>query len=257
MVNVIKDLMMDVNLHFSEGEMWMSGVDPEHVGVVNWRIQNSSIVSDGAVVGVYMTAIYKFLRNAEKDDDLLIEVGDQTGIKFRLKNEKRDISYFFYNLIIPETAINVTLNHYDGHVFIKASLLQKNFRDIAYSSKVINVKVDKMGNLTFTSKGDSGIGSFTLSVLDERLTWAYRHFDSYDCCFYLQYFDKFIKSNIADYISVKFDKLIYLNYEVSDDDIAHSLTLGLAPFAEQNFTQDVGIGNSFITPDSDKLDAVC
>lgn len=233
MVNVIKDIMMDVNICFENGKMVMSGVDPEHVALVNWTVESETIQSDHLAIGVYMTAIYKFLRNAEKGDDLIMEANDLTGIKLRLKGEKKMIEYFFYNIVLPyQPAISIPKYHHDGHVFIKAAAFQKCLRDISYNSKVLTLWVDHKGIITLSTKGDSGIGTFSFE--EEDVVWAYKNFDIFEKCYYLQYFEKFIKSNISESIAIKFDNLLYLAYNKDDEDgTHHELTMGIAPFSGQ------------------------
>ena len=232
MVNVIKDLTMDVNIHFDTGKIEMSGIDPEHVCVVYWCIRNDKITADHSVYGMYMNSLYKFLRSAEKDDNLVIKSEDK-GLKFSITSPNKQIEFTFYNIIIPvEPIVQLNRDNTDGQVFIKTSVLQKALRDISHNSKIVKLEVDTLGSISFITKGDSGIGGILFSYDSPDIVWCYRHFDSYKKSFYIQYFDKFVKSSVTEFISFKFDSLLYMEYIHDCEEGVHNLTIGLSPFID-------------------------
>ena len=80
-LNVLKDLLTDVNIRFEQGEVRITGVDPEKIAVVQADIvtvEEYICTGDNVYVGVNIPYLYKAFRGVGRDDTFEMRINRAT-----------------------------------------------------------------------------------------------------------------------------------------------------------------------------------
>lgn len=200
-VALMKELLTDVQFIFRRGYLEIIGLDAESVSILKARIPHEMDLSEDVIVGSYLTEFYKFLRNAEKDDTILLGVEDSPQnfqyLVCRLNSEihERRSWYKFPHVQVDSSRLVFPEIRYDQCLTFKTTNLQKALREIAYQQstcqqKVVDITISEAKGFSMSTFSIlQGGGSVTL--FPENVVCGYHG------TFYSRYLLKFLRVAVA------------------------------------------------------------
>ena len=158
----LKDILTDVNIHFTENNMWLKAMDSSHVALIYLSLEAEHFEtficrSSNIVAGVNMTSISKLIKTITPQDTIsfTIYAGETDKMEICISNSsKNSQSISILNLLdINEDQYDIPDITYSSVIKIPANDFQKNCRDLSSIGEIVKI-TSKPDELRFEVNGD-------------------------------------------------------------------------------------------------------
>lgn len=243
LVDVLKDILMDVNVEFTKDGVHIRSVDPEKMCILDIHLEtfDHEYQCDSPVVfGLHLPLLYKCLRTVTSTDILEISIfHDQNQeetvkvMKLSIHPTEADISRSVYlppiDLIPDEIPLNVP--EYKNFAVVDMKELQKALKDVSHLSKKVTFTVQKEnpGGLNLYSYHAMASSTVRVSTSDATIEE-----ENVSKEFYCRNLEKILKLHFLE-------KEIRIDYDLSDNpimftiqttyDLAWKIRLFIAPIS--------------------------
>ena len=172
----LKEVLIDVNIHFDSTGAKIMSVDASKVALVYLKLDGSKFekywCSGSIRIGVNMLSLFKLLRTIGNTDTvtLFIEKKEMHNLGIRIENkEKAIISELKLKLLdLDEIILTIPDIDFDSVITMPCIDFQKYCRDLFVISEYVTVS--SSGNLFFMeAKGDFAENMITIGETDEKL----------------------------------------------------------------------------------------
>ena len=211
----LKDILTDVNIHFTKNNMWLKAMDSSHVALIYLCLEGENFEtyecsSPDVVCGVNMTSLSKLIKTITPQDTVSFKVKTNSADKMEIcisNSAKHSQSISVLNLLdINEDTYDVPDVNYDSVIKIPASDFQKNCRDLSSIGETVRI-TSKNTELRFEAQGDFATQSIVVGVSGSSGVTHTHNGGTVSEEFSLKYLNMFTKStNLGSIVELYFAK---------------------------------------------------
>lgn len=171
----LRDILTDVNIHFTKETMWLKAMDSSHVALIYLCLEGENFETyvcnaNDVVCGVNMTSLSKLIKTITPQDTVSFKVraGSPDKMEICISNSaKNSQSISVLNLLdINEDTYDVPDVKYDSVIKIPSNDFQKNCRDLSSIGETVRI-TSKSTELRFEAKGDFATQCIVMGVSGE------------------------------------------------------------------------------------------
>ena len=168
----LKDILTDVNIHFTKQNMWLKAMDSSHVALIYLCLESENFETyechgNDVICGVNMTSLSKLIKTITPQDTVSFKVRANSTDKMEIcisNSSKHSQSISILNLLdINEDTYDVPDVNYDSVIKIPSNDFQKNCRDLSSIGETVRI-TSKNTELRFEAKGDFATQSIVVGV---------------------------------------------------------------------------------------------
>lgn len=198
-VDLLKDIVMEVVFVFDKGEILMTSVDPEKIAAVYMKINPNNEeyrCLERFEFPMYVQSLFRVLKGANRNETVSLIIGENAEELFIYISGSADQQFTIKKLQfgppMPPTEIQ-----YPIETSIQADAFHSSIRDLASIGKVLNLSVDHASNQVRMKTMDPlGINAVYCINKDRQDAVNINN------RFIIKYIEKFCKPGLADEIHI-------------------------------------------------------
>ena len=161
MCEALKDILVDINIEFSESGLKIMEIDATQSVLVHLRLESTKFqfykCDKRMIVGVSIINLFKLIKTITTNDvlQLYIAENDENVLNISIENSEKN-----YNTKYQLNLLEIDYNEYecpdknfDCQIILPSQCLQKVCRDMGYLSDIVEVQVIN-NHLIFKCEGD-------------------------------------------------------------------------------------------------------
>lgn len=213
-IDVLKDILLDVNISFQEKSVHIRSVDPEKMcilDVVLDKFDNDYVCDSPTIIGVHLPLLYKCLRTVTSTDILQIEVFNENDSKY-MKLSISSLTEAQPNLSTTIPSLDIEVDDLSTHPFevydyknlMKVSL--KEMKKAVKNMSHLNKKITLSGHSDLFGVQLEASNTLASSIENIKCEWIKQEEIDFSKEFYCRNLDKLLKlCFIQNQLTIKVD----------------------------------------------------
>lgn len=209
----LRDILTDVNIHFTKKNMWIKAMDSSHVALIYLCLEAEHFevfnCETDIVAGVNMTSISKLIKTITPQDTVSFTINSNNPDKLEIaisNSGKNSQSVSLLNLLdINEDTYEIPDIKYNSVIKIPSTDFQKICRDLSSIGDVVKI-TSNSSELSFQVKGDFATQSISIGS-GGGIIQSQHEGDEVSEEFSLKYLNLFTKStNLGNVVELYFKR---------------------------------------------------
>jgi proliferating cell nuclear antigen PCNA len=242
-LDVLKDLVTDANIVFTNKEASLVAMDPEKVVAVALHLNQLfeyHCDSDTPIYfGINIPNLYKLVRGVSTEHVIAMEIGKETPsvLKITISHLTKGMVSVtsLYAIDLPKERIVLPEYEFPVTGVLLTQDLLRTLKNLSHGSKTITLRTNNTEPrfLTFSTKGDTYSYTTSISICPSEggLHWKTFLVDEISGQYMIKYIEKFAKPQVEKMIELSMNGVLHLSYP---DLPVGQFTITVAPILGEN-----------------------
>lgn len=144
-IDVLKDVLMDVNMQFTSKGLKILSIDPEKMCILTLVLDSflSYTHTEDVIVGIHLPFLYKSLRSVDGTDVLTLHV-DEKGMRLIIESMEANVNRVLYipNIMMPIDTSELDIPNYENSVLVNMKEFKQVLKDVSHLNKKVDMSLE-------------------------------------------------------------------------------------------------------------------